>query len=91
MNLELSGSLLRYVGFERKLSFDAKNVGGAFEALFMRYPAVRDIVLAKDGRVSLAHQIFVNGARLDREKGDVLTTPLKDTDTVSILTLITGG
>lgn len=95
MKMELSGSLLRYVGFESKIAFDSPTLGAALDLLFERYPAVKPVLLAKDGQLSRAHQVFLNGTRVTKDSAvdaaSLLSRPLTADDTVSILTLITGG
>jgi molybdopterin converting factor small subunit len=95
MTFEFSGSLLRYVGYQRRLELGATNMGAALEALCGRHPDLKKILFGKDGRISRAHQIFLNGDRIAHENhqaaSELLQMPLQDADTVSILTLITGG
>ena len=94
MRFEFSGSLLRYVDYHRQFSTDASTLGGALEKLFVRHPELESVLLSGERRFSRAHQIFVNGARLARaseQDDNILQTPVGPEDTVSILTLITGG
>jgi hypothetical protein len=95
MKFEFSGSLLRYLGYQRRLEISATNVGGAFEVLCNDHPGLKGLLFGKDGRVSRAHQIFINGERVALEHhnsaAELMQRKLQDTDTISILTLITGG
>jgi hypothetical protein len=94
MRFEFSGSLLRYVDYHRQFSTNASTLGGALEQLFARHPGLEPVLLSGERRFSRAHQLFVNGARLARgneQDDDLLQTPVGPDDTVSILTLITGG
>lgn len=95
MKLELSGSLLRYVGFEPQLVLDVTSLAAALSQLFERYPDVKPVLLSKEGRFSRAHQVFINGARVNKDSAadfeTLMARPLTQDDTVSILTLITGG
>jgi hypothetical protein len=94
MKFEFSGSLLRYVGYARTCSCEAANIGDAFAHLREKYPQLNTILFASDGRLSKAHQLFINGVRVPPDKlsgPDFAKTPLAQSDAVSILTLITGG
>ena len=94
MRFEFSGSLLRYVDYHRQFSADASTLGGALEKLFAHHPGLEPVLLGGERRFSRAHQVFINGTRLARgseQDDDILQTPVGADDTVSILTLITGG
>lgn len=95
MKFEFSGSLLRYVDYERSFESKAGTIGGAFDDLCARYPKIKGILFGADGRLSKAHQIFVNGERIAHEKlsdpKELMGRSVTDKDTVSVLTLITGG
>ena len=59
-----------------------------------RHPEIEPVLLGGERRFSRAHQVFINGARLAKgseKDDDILQTPVGPDDTVSILTLITGG
>ena len=94
MTFEFSGGLLRYVDYRPQVRVGGTSLGGALEALFTDYPKLKTVLLAGGAGLSQAHQIFLNGKRLTRDEqsdSSFLHKPVGETDTVSILTLITGG
>lgn len=45
MTFVFCGSLLRYVGYRRRWSYDASDLGSALDALFHEHPALRPLML----------------------------------------------
>src|SRR5262245_42301495 len=68
MKFEFSGSLLRYVGYARTFASEGGSIRAAIEDLCGQHTAVREILFDGDGRISRAHQFFLNGHRIAHEK-----------------------
>ncbi|MCA1587522.1 MAG: MoaD/ThiS family protein [Chloroflexi bacterium] len=72
----------------RQLEVEGATVGEALEALFARFPALRDR-LTTDGQLSAFVNVYVNAD--DVRHRDGLATPLGATDTVILLPAMAGG
>lgn len=88
MNLSFSGTLLRFVNFQKNISIDAENANDALSKLTATYPQTRQVIYDGDGKVRQVHQLFLNGKQL---RPDDMNATLKPTDQLDILTAIAGG
>ena len=66
-----------------------KNVREAFEALYARYPGVRDRLVNEEGQLREHINIFV-GAENIRFTGD-FSTPIHPGEEISIIPAVSGG
>lgn len=88
MELSFSGTLIRFIDFQKKISLDANTVNEALGKVASKYPKVRPVLYDGDGRVRQVHQIFVNGKQLVPSDFD---TALNPNDQLDVLTAIAGG
>lgn len=88
MNMSFSGTLLRFVNFQKNISFEASTASDALSKLVMQFPQARQVLYDADGKVRQVHQIFLNGKQLRPEE---LNSPIHNNDQLDILTAIAGG
>ncbi len=88
MKFRFSGTLMRFVDFEREQDIAAPTIAIALDALVAKYPELRGVLFSASNTLRQTHRLFLNGEQvmaneLDREVGD--------DDVVEILTAIAGG
>jgi len=88
MNLTFSGTLLRFVDYNKNVSFEACTVRDALAQVSEQYPKIRPVIYDGDGAIRAVHRISLNGELITEEEFD---TELNDDDHVEILTAIAGG
>ena len=88
MNLSFSGTLLRFVNFQKNIAINAPTAKDALSELVTLYPQARQVIYDADGKVRQVHQLFLNGKQLRHEE---LNTPVRNDDQLDILTAIAGG
>jgi sulfur-carrier protein len=88
MVIRLSGTLLRFVDFQKELRIDAPTVKAGIVQMAEQYPEVGKALLDKLGQVRATHRIFVNGETVERAQID---RAVSSEDVIDILTAITGG
>ncbi|MFZ5593904.1 MAG: MoaD/ThiS family protein [Pseudomonadota bacterium] len=88
MNISFSGTLLRFVNFQKNISIDAQTARDALDKLVSLYPQTRHVIYDAEGKVRQVHQIFLNGKQL---RADDLNNPVRADDQLDILTAIAGG
>ncbi|MEM9452708.1 MAG: MoaD/ThiS family protein [Myxococcota bacterium] len=88
MKVILSGTLLRFVGYEREIEVEARTVGEAINAVEARHDALRNVLRDGSGAVRTTHQLFVNGEQVGRNG---LERPVGRADVLEVLTAIAGG
>jgi sulfur-carrier protein len=88
MNLSFSGTLLRFVNFQKNITIDAATANDALSMLSITYPKARQVIYDGDGKVRQVHQLFLNGKQLRAED---MNNTLKPSDQLDILTAIAGG
>lgn len=88
MNMSFSGTLLRFVNFQKNISIEAPTPSDAISKLVAQFPQARQVIYDADGKVRQVHQIFLNGKQLRAEE---LNTPVRTNDQLDILTAIAGG
>lgn len=88
MKFRFSGTLMRFVEFEREQQFAASTIAGAIEALIAKHPQLRSVLFSASGTLRQTHRLFLNGEQV---MANELDRPIKDDDVVEILTAIAGG
>ena len=88
MNISFSGTLLRFVNFQKNVAVDAPTANEALSKLVATYPQARNVIYGADGKVRRVHQIFLNGKQLAPED---LDATVQANDRLDILTAIAGG
>ena len=88
MRFSFSGTLMRFVDFQREHAFEATTLAGALEALVAAYPQLRPVLYSSSGALRPTHRLFLNGEQV---LSDELARPVGAADTVEILTAIAGG
>jgi len=88
MNISFSGTLLRFVNFQKTVQLDAATVGEALGAIAARFPQAKAVIYDGDGRVRHIHQIFLNGEQLAPTE---LDRRVDASDRMELLTAIAGG
>jgi len=88
MIIRLSGTLLRFVDYQKELRIDAPTVKAGIEQLAAQYPEVGKALVDNVGQVRSTHRIFVNGETLGRGQ---INQAVSSEDVLDILTGITGG
>lgn len=88
MNVSFSGTLLRFVNFQKSVVVDAHSVADALSKLVVLYPQTRQIIYDANGNVRQVHQIFLNGKQLQAED---FSQCVSASDQMDVLTAIAGG
>ena len=88
MQIQFSGTLLRFVNFQKTLTLDAATVEDALATVAHDFPQARPVIYDGQGNVRRVHQIFLNGKQLAREEFGTTVAP---SDCVELLTAIAGG
>ncbi|HMW46885.1 MAG TPA: MoaD/ThiS family protein [Cellvibrionaceae bacterium] len=88
MNLAFSGTLLRFVNFQKNLHIEADSIEDALKKLANDYPQSAGVLFDDAGQVRKVHQLFLNGKQVDPAQ---LSSPVKDSDRLDVLTAIAGG
>ena len=88
MTFRFSGTLMRFVDFEREREIAAPTVAAALDALVAEFPALRNVLYTASGSLRTTHRLFLNGEQL---MPDEIDRPVSKDDTVEILTAIAGG
>ncbi len=88
MNISFSGTLLRFVNFQKTLTLDVPTVGEALSAVAAKFPQSKSVIYDGEGKVRQVHQVFLNGKQLTPGE---LGTAVASSDQVDLLTAIAGG
>jgi len=70
------------------IQVDADTVRSCIEAVEVRHPGFRELILDRDGNLRRFVRLFVNGEALDR---DAIDTPVADSDQIQVLAAAAGG
>lgn len=70
------------------IEVDGSTVGEVVENLVSLYPALKEHLFGKDGKISNTVEIYVNAETSYPEE---LAKPVRDGDDVHILNIVTGG
>lgn len=88
MKIVVSGTLLRFVGYQRETEVEAATIREAIAALEARHSALRNVLRDGEGSVRASHQLFVNGEQVGR---NALEQSVERSDVLEVLTAIAGG
>ena len=88
MKFVFSGTLLRFVDYQKEISVEASTVRNAVEGLVVSQPNLKNMLLDGEGKVRAAHRLFLNAEQLFAEDMD---RPVSPSDCVEIVTAIAGG
>lgn len=88
MVFRISGTLLRFTDFRREIALPGTTLAEALAQLVEAHPNLTGVLFDREGNVRGTHRLFVNGEPLE-EVDSGLT--LAETDSVEILTAVSGG
>ncbi|MFC4031206.1 MoaD/ThiS family protein [Streptomyces polygonati] len=89
MMIVCAGSLLRYVGYRRRLHYPgAGTVREALTALTEQHPVLTPLLLTPEGELRPSHRLILGDSLLGPAE---LDTPVGPEDRLEILTSISGG
>ena len=88
MNIVLSGNLRRYTSFEGEVQLESTTIAEALDTLVERFPDLKPVLYAANGKPRTVHRLYLNGAVLDISDTD---HSLEPTDELGILTAVAGG
>ena len=86
--MRLPGTMLRFSNYKKELDLQGSSVQEALEDLVRACPGLKDFLWDRTGKLRATHQLVVNGKVLQREE---LGVALQPSDTIEILTTISGG
>jgi molybdopterin synthase sulfur carrier subunit len=87
MTFVFSGSLLRYVNYQRQVSYDAVNVADALQELFGDHAGLQGLMLNADGSLRRTLRLAINNQVVPSD----LAHPLSPSDSVEVMTAVSGG
>jgi sulfur-carrier protein len=87
MTFVFSGSLLRYVGFQRQISYEANTVAGALASLFRDHQGLQALMMTEDGRLHRTLRLAINQQVVPSD----LQLALQPGDSVEVMTAVSGG
>jgi molybdopterin converting factor small subunit len=88
MRFRFSGTLMRFVEFEREQEFSASTIAEALDSLVGKHPELRSVLFTASGTLRQSHRLFLNREQI---MADELGREIGDGDVVEILTAIAGG
>ena len=88
ITIKIDPILCRYTNNRDNAEVNGSTVGECLDDLVEQFPAIRNRLLDKDGKLSKYVAIFVNQASSDPEK---LIEPVRDGDQIHIQTIVAGG
>lgn len=95
MKFMFSGTMLRFVNFDREIDIPEPNLELALQRLLDERPALRPVLLDGLGNLRRSHQMFLNGQTVPNDfYSDRQVRGAQDVqaeDTVYFLTAIAGG
>lgn len=89
VDIRLPTALRAFADKQEKITVEAKNVGEALDALFMKHDRLKAQLLSPDGKLRSFVNVYVNEDDARDKQG--LATPVKDGDVVLIVPAIAGG
>ncbi|MBB5190944.1 molybdopterin converting factor small subunit [Silvimonas terrae] len=87
MHFLFSGSLLRYVGYQRQIAYETGSLAAALKALFKDYPALEGLMMETDHSLRRTMRMAINNEVVRSD----LSRPLAASDAVEVMTAISGG
>lgn len=88
MIFRFSGTLLRFVNFQKEIAIESATVTEGIETLVNREPQLQPILKDSSGALRSTHRMFLNGEMMTPAD---MTRPIGERDCVDILTAIAGG
>ncbi len=87
MTFLFSGSLLRYVGYRRQMVYESNTLADALRALFIDYPELEGLLMNEDRTLRRTLRVAINNEVVRSD----LSRALRSSDSVEIMTAISGG
>ena len=88
VEVEIPSVFARYANNQTVTKVEGSTVGEYLHDLGRQFPDLRKIILDKNGRLSHAMDVYVNGESAYPEE---MAKPVKDGDKLNIVMLIQGG
>ncbi len=88
VTIEIASYLRQYAGDKESVQVNGKTVAECLEQLTRKYPDMKKMLLAPDGKMHGYVSVFLGGAM---STADDLTQPVKDGETLHVLYVIGGG
>ena len=88
LNIAFSGTLLRFVDYQKEVSLEAETISNALRTLTEKYPSLTASLYDANGEVRKVHRLFLNGEQLFSNE---LDRSIQENDRLQILTAIAGG
>ncbi len=88
VNIEIPSVFGRYSDNKLNFKVEAKTVGEALHQLGKQSPGLGKLLLDKEGNLTQAYDVFVNG---ESAYPETMTKPVKNGDKLNIVMLIYGG
>lgn len=88
IDIEISSIFACYTNNQTNIKAIGDTVGECLRDLARQYPDFGKILLDKNGELSTAFDIFVNG---ENAYPNTMTWPVKDGDKINVVMLIHGG
>jgi adenylyltransferase/sulfurtransferase len=89
VEIRLPSALRAFADKQEKIAVEAKNVGEALDALFLKHDRLKAQLLSPDGKLRSFVNVYVNDDDARDKQG--LATPVRDGDSVLIVPAIAGG
>jgi len=81
--------LRRLTGGQSKVEATGQDIAAVFQAMDEQFPGVSEKLLDEDGRVKRFINVFLNDDEIRSLQG--MSTPVKESDRVSIVPAMAGG
>ena len=88
IEIEISSVFARYANNQTVFQVKGNTVGECLQELLAQFPDLKKIVLDKNGKLSHAFDVYVNG---ESSYPQEMSKPVKDGDKLNIILLIHGG
>jgi molybdopterin converting factor small subunit len=88
IELQLSSVFARYAGNQTIVTVEGSTVGECLDDLFRQFPDFRKIFLDKEGKLTRAYDIYINGASAYPKE---MNKSIRDGDRLHIVPIIYGG
>ena len=86
--IELSSILASYTNNQLNIPVEGNTVGECINDLVGQFPAIKKVLLDKDGKLLYSYDIFINGESAYPQE---MKKPVKDGDKLNLVMLIHGG
>ena len=88
MKIVLSGTMLRFANYNRRIEIEANNVSSAIQSLTTVHPKLKSVLLDGEGKIRGVHRLFLNSEMLLPNEMDRSLNP---NDQLDIITAVAGG